>query len=171
MNERQQLKQAIAAQESLRGRLENEIIDAAITTLKEKLAALDSHPQQQRKLATILFADIVGSTQLTQGMDPEEQMALIDPLVQRLAARVSQHGGHVCRFQGDGFKAVFGLPPFFDRFVIFGLFALFQLSAVDYLFDQRPYLIVKMVQVFLEFMQEIDIRRFGPFNPCPWAFR
>ena len=109
MNERNQLEQAIAAQESLRGSLDDAVIDAAIAALKKQLDALEP-PPQQRKLATILFADIVGSTRLTQGLDPEEQMALIDPLIQRLAARVSEHGGHVCRFQGDGFKAVFGLP-------------------------------------------------------------
>jgi class 3 adenylate cyclase len=99
MNERNQLEQAIAAQESLRGTLDDAIIDAAIATLREKLVALEPPPLQQRKLATILFADIVESTQLTQGLDPEEQMALIDPLVKRLAARVDEHSGHVCRYQ------------------------------------------------------------------------
>ena len=49
--EREQLQQAIAAQESLRGQVD----DAIIATLKEKLAAMDSSPGQQRKLATILF--------------------------------------------------------------------------------------------------------------------
>jgi class 3 adenylate cyclase/tetratricopeptide (TPR) repeat protein len=110
MDERQQLEQAIVAQESLRGTIDDAIIDAAIGALKKQLAALDSPPQQQRKLATILFVDIAGSTRLTQGMDPEEQMSLIDPLVHRLAARVGEHGGHVSRYQGDGFKAVIGLP-------------------------------------------------------------
>ena len=110
MDERQQLEQAIAAQESLRGTLDDVIVDAAIATLKEKLAAMEQAPQQQRKLATILFVDIVGSTRLTKGMDPEEQMALIDPLVQRMAEKVEDHGGHISRYQGDGFKAVFGLP-------------------------------------------------------------
>ncbi|HSG24592.1 MAG TPA: adenylate/guanylate cyclase domain-containing protein, partial [Anaerolineales bacterium] len=108
MDERQQLEQAIAVQESLRGTIDDAIIDAAIATLNEKLADLD--PRQQRKLATILFTDIVGSTRLTRGMDPEEQMALIDPLIARMAEKVDDHGGHVCRYQGDGFKAVFGLP-------------------------------------------------------------
>jgi len=108
MDERQQLEQAIAVQESLRGTIDDAIIDAAIATLNEKLADLD--PRQQRKLATILFTDIVGSTRLTRGMDPEEQMALIDPLIGRMAEKVDDHGGHVCRYQGDGFKAVFGLP-------------------------------------------------------------
>ena len=110
MDERQKLEQAIEAQESLRGKLDDAIIDAAIAAIKQQQTSLDPPFHQQRKLATILFADIVGSTKLIQGMDPEEQMALIDPIVQRMAAKVSEHGGHVCRYQGDGFKAVFGLP-------------------------------------------------------------
>jgi class 3 adenylate cyclase len=110
MNERQQLEQAIAAQESLRGTLDDTVIDATIAAIKDKLAALESSPEQQRKLATILFIDIAGSTRLSQGLDPEEQMAVIDPVIARLAAKVDEHGGHVSRYQGDGFKAVFGLP-------------------------------------------------------------
>lgn len=110
MNERQQLEQAIAAQESLRGTLDDTVIDATIAAIKDKLAALESAPEQQRKLATILFIDIAGSTRLSQGLDPEEQMAVIDPVIARLAAKIDEHGGHVSRYQGDGFKAVFGLP-------------------------------------------------------------
>ncbi len=108
--ERKQIEQAIAAQESLRGTVDDEIIEASVATLKEKLAALDAPPEQQRKLATILFMDIADHTALTRGMDPEDQMALIDPLIARLAEKISDHGGHVARYQGDGFKAVFGLP-------------------------------------------------------------
>ena len=59
MDDRHQLEQAIAAQESLRGTLDDAVIDATISLIKEKLAALDPSPQQQRKLATILFTDIV----------------------------------------------------------------------------------------------------------------
>jgi predicted ATPase/class 3 adenylate cyclase len=109
-SQRHQIEQAIAAQGSLRGQVDDVIIDAAIATLKEKLVALDSPPEQQRKLATILFMDIADHTALTRGMDPEDQMALIDPLIARLAKRVTEFGGHVARYQGDGFKAVFGLP-------------------------------------------------------------
>ena len=110
ISDRQQIEQAIAAQENLRGQVDDALIDATIATLKEKLAALDSSPEQQRKLATILFMDIVDHTALTRGMDPEDQMALIDPLIARLAGMVTEFGGHVARYQGDGFKAVFGLP-------------------------------------------------------------
>jgi len=108
--ERAQIEQAIAAQESLRGTVDDAIIDATIATLIKKLAAIDASPEQQRKLATILFMDLADHTALTRGMDPEDQMALVDPLIARLAEVVHQHGGHVARYQGDGFKAVFGLP-------------------------------------------------------------
>ncbi len=110
MDERQQLEQAIAVQESLRGTLDDAIIDATTAALKEKLAALVSAEQHQRKLATILFMDIVESTTLTSNLDPEEQMSIIDPVLSRMAAKITEHGGHISRFQGDGFKAVFGLP-------------------------------------------------------------
>ena len=45
--ERQQLEQAIAAQESLRGTVDDAIIDATIATLKKELATPDSHAAQQ----------------------------------------------------------------------------------------------------------------------------
>ncbi len=109
-SDREQIELAIAAQESLRGVVDDTIIEATIATLKEKLAALDASPEQQRKLATVLFMDIAGHTALTHHLDPEEQMALVDPLIPRLAEVVNQFGGHVARYQGDGFKAVFGLP-------------------------------------------------------------
>ena len=107
---REQLEKAIAAQENLRGTLDDAIIDATIATLKEKLAALESPHSEQRKLATVLFMDIVGHTALTVNIDPEEQMALVDPILERFAGRVEEFGGHVTRYQGDGFKSVFGLP-------------------------------------------------------------
>jgi predicted ATPase/class 3 adenylate cyclase len=109
-DERQKIEQAIAAQEHLRGTVDDAIIDKTITSLKKELTALDSPPKQQRKLATILFMDLAKHTALIRGMDPEDQMALIDPLIARLAEKVNQHGGRVARYQGDGFKAVFGLP-------------------------------------------------------------
>jgi class 3 adenylate cyclase/tetratricopeptide (TPR) repeat protein len=80
--------------------------------MHEKLAALQlaGQPEQQRKLATVMFMDIAGHTALTHHLDPEEQMEIIDRSLARLADQVAQHGGRVVRYQGDGFKAVFGLP-------------------------------------------------------------
>jgi class 3 adenylate cyclase/tetratricopeptide (TPR) repeat protein len=106
---RKQLEDAIEVQESLRGTVDDAIIDATITSIKLQLASLQP-TTQQRKLATILFMDIAGHTALTVALDPEEQMAVVDPAIARMAAQVDEYGGHVARYQGDGFKAVFGLP-------------------------------------------------------------
>jgi class 3 adenylate cyclase len=65
---------------------------------------------QQRKFATILFADIVGSTSLVHGLPPEEAIARLGPAVGEMCSIVIRHGGTVCRDQGDGLMAVFGAP-------------------------------------------------------------
>ena len=46
--------------------------------------------------------DIAGHTALTRGMDPEDQMALVDPLIARLAEKITEFGGHVARYQDAG---------------------------------------------------------------------
>ena len=66
--------------------------------------------EQQRKQATVLFVDIAGHTRLIHNLDPEENMEIIDSALVRLAEPVGLFGGHITRYQGDGFKAVFGLP-------------------------------------------------------------
>ena len=65
--ERQQLEAAIAAQEAQRSTLGEAVVDAALGPMREKPAALESTPTQ-RKQATILFADISGSTAMAQKM-------------------------------------------------------------------------------------------------------
>jgi len=109
MEDRQRIKQAIAAQESLRATVGDEVVDETISMLREKLAQLE-RPEQQRKLVTILFADIVGSTNIVKQLDPEDALEIMDGSLKRLAIPVEEHGGHVARFMGDGFKAVFGMP-------------------------------------------------------------
>ena len=110
--EREQLQKAIAAQEKLRGTLDDVIIDATISALRKQLAELSPGPvvEQQRKQVTILFMDVVSSTRLMRGLDPEENLAVMDTALETLAAPVEAHGGKVTRFMGDGFLAVFGLP-------------------------------------------------------------
>ncbi len=81
--------------------------------MQEKLSTLerkDEQPEQQRKLATLLFMDTVGSTHLYQGLDPEETRDIQDGILKRMADIVHKQGGHVTRYMGDGFKAVFGIP-------------------------------------------------------------
>jgi class 3 adenylate cyclase/tetratricopeptide (TPR) repeat protein len=113
LSKQKQLEQAIATQERLRGTIEDAIIDITIDALRKQLAEYlqaSSNPEQQRKMATVIFMDIVNSTQMIQDMDPEESMEILDVSLNALAEPIRQYGGHVNRFMGDGFLAVFGLP-------------------------------------------------------------
>ena len=112
MTTRQQLEQAIAAQESLRGTIDDAILDATLGALRAQLATLAPPPEieSRRAQATILFLDLAGHTELIQGRDPEEIMEIIDRALQRLSEPIGRHGGRIVRYQGDGYKAVFGLP-------------------------------------------------------------
>jgi predicted ATPase/class 3 adenylate cyclase len=108
----EQLRQAIAAQEGLRGTLEDAIIETTIGALRAQLEELEakSKPEQQRKLMTVFFMDIVNSTQMMRDLDPEDNMEIMDAALKRLAGPIEARGGRVLRFLGDGYLAVFGLP-------------------------------------------------------------
>jgi len=108
---RQQLEQAIAIQESLHGTVDDAVIDVTIEALRIQLNELEpSLPaEQQRKMATILFVDVVNSTKMLGGLDPEENLAFLDDALKRMASDVDALGGQATRFMGDGFLAVFGL--------------------------------------------------------------
>ncbi|MBA3592616.1 MAG: AAA family ATPase [Polaromonas sp.] len=62
------------------------------------------------KHATILFADIVSSTEHVAGLDPEQAMEQLHPAVQRMCHAVERFGGTVVRTLGDGIMALFGVP-------------------------------------------------------------
>ena len=59
---------------------------------------------------TVLFADIRGSTELIDGLDPEEALEVIGPILKRLMDAVHQHDGLVNQTRGDGVMALFGAP-------------------------------------------------------------
>ena len=67
-------------------------------------------PAEERKLATVLFADLVGSTALAEDQDPERVRALLDRFYDAMAAEVARAGGTVEKFVGDAMMAAFGAP-------------------------------------------------------------
>ena len=77
--------------------------------LDENLAAWERHPGE-RKPVTMLFADITGSTALTEKLDSEEAHELLYGATQRMCQAVENNRGTVCRFMGDGVMAMFGAP-------------------------------------------------------------
>src|SRR5258707_5428296 len=64
----------------------------------------------ERKLVTALFADIKGSTELMEDIDPEEAQALIDPALRLMIEAVQHFDGYIVQSTGDGVFALFGAP-------------------------------------------------------------
>ena len=65
---------------------------------------------EERKLATILFADLVGSTKLGGSQDPERTRAMLERFYDAMATEIAGAGGTVEKFVGDAVMAVFGAP-------------------------------------------------------------
>jgi class 3 adenylate cyclase/tetratricopeptide (TPR) repeat protein len=63
-----------------------------------------------RKVVTVLFCDVVGSTALGESVDPEALQALLAAYFERMSGIVESHGGTVEKFIGDAVMAVFGVP-------------------------------------------------------------
>jgi len=64
----------------------------------------------ERRVVTVLFADVTGSTALGEAMDPEDVRALLSRYYTIAKEVVAEHGGTVEKFIGDAVMAVFGLP-------------------------------------------------------------
>jgi class 3 adenylate cyclase len=65
---------------------------------------------EERKLATVIFADLVGSTALAGSQDPERTRVLLDRFYDAMAAEIEDAGGTVEKFVGDAVMAAFGAP-------------------------------------------------------------
>ncbi len=65
---------------------------------------------EERRLVTVLFADIVGYTGLVEHLDPERAKRLVDAAFERLIADIVEHGGRVDKVLGDAIIALFGAP-------------------------------------------------------------
>jgi class 3 adenylate cyclase/tetratricopeptide (TPR) repeat protein len=90
-------------------------LEAAILRQDDELGASTPqaakvHRHEQRKLATILFADIVESTSLVGSIDPETMRLAFERYFDLAATVLTEHGGTVQRFIGDAVVAAFGVP-------------------------------------------------------------
>jgi len=74
------------------------------------VAEAPSTPRGERKLATVLFADVVGFTSLAEDTDPEALASTVDAALRRVAEIVVEHGGTVDKYIGDALMALFGVP-------------------------------------------------------------
>lgn len=118
MDEREQLEQGIAALEQQRAVVGDATVAAAVAALRARMAALADGSRRvapadltgERKLVTVVFADISGFTALSEKLDPEEVRSLINDCFNVLVPVVERYGGVVDKFIGDEIMALFGAP-------------------------------------------------------------
>ncbi len=117
MIERQRLESTIHALNAQRDVLGATLVQAALAPLLARLSELDaaSSPCVSRTTAnqtlrqvTILFLDVVGSTSLSQSLDPEDVQGVMDSALARFTRVVASHQGRVLNYAGDSLLAVFG---------------------------------------------------------------
>ena len=65
---------------------------------------------EERRLVTVLFADLVGYTALSEHLDPERLKRLVDAVFEELIEQIERFGGSVDKLLGDGVLALFGAP-------------------------------------------------------------
>ena len=80
------------------------------------------------RFATILFADIVGSTRLLRALDPEDARDLLDGSIALIQQAIHAFGGMVVRVQGDGVMAVFGVQPAAEDHALRGALAALRIG-------------------------------------------
>jgi hypothetical protein len=83
----------------------------------------------ERKQVTVLFADIKGSTELIQSLDPEEARHLLDPALHAMMAAVHRYEGTVHQVLGDGIMALFGAPVAHEDHVARACYAALAMQA------------------------------------------
>src|SRR5713226_7736594 len=66
--------------------------------------------RRERKVVTVLFADLVGFTARAERLDPEDVGSMLDPYHAHLKRELERHGGTVEKFIGDAVMALFGAP-------------------------------------------------------------
>ena len=74
------------------------------------LAHVPPARREERKVVTVIFADLVGSTARAETLDPEDVRAILLPYHERLRHELERHGGAVEKFIGDAVVGVFGAP-------------------------------------------------------------
>jgi class 3 adenylate cyclase/tetratricopeptide (TPR) repeat protein len=78
--------------------------------LADKILTTRSQLEGERKLVTVLFADVKGSMELLADRDPEEARRILDPVLERMMEAIHRYEGTVNQVMGDGIMALFGAP-------------------------------------------------------------
>ncbi|MDM7998548.1 MAG: adenylate/guanylate cyclase domain-containing protein [Dehalococcoidia bacterium] len=78
--------------------------------LAEKILSTGKSMEGERKLVTVLFADVAGYTAMSEKLDPEEVHQIMEGCFQILMDEIHRYEGTIDKFTGDGVMALFGAP-------------------------------------------------------------
>ena len=78
--------------------------------LADKIFTTRSSIEGERKLVTVLFADVTNFTSITEKLDPEEVHQIMDSCFKILMDEIHRYEGTINQFTGDGVMALFGAP-------------------------------------------------------------
>ena len=105
---------AIAALEAQREVLGDAVVDTALDPLRARRAELERSRTEQRRLVTVVFADLVDFTVLSRQLDAEDTREVVNAYFARWQRAIEDHGGVVEKFIGDAVMAVFGLSRSYE---------------------------------------------------------
>jgi class 3 adenylate cyclase len=97
--------------------------------LAERILTSKSALEGERKLVTVLFADLKGSMELLADRDPEEARKLLDPVLERMMEAVHRYEGTVNQVMGDGIMALFGAPVAHEDHAVRACYAAHDMQA------------------------------------------
>jgi len=128
-------------------------------------------PREERKVVTVLFADLVGFTSRSERLDPEDVRALLSPYYARLRAELARFGGTVEKFIGDAVMALFGAPVAHEDDPERAVRA--ALAIRDWVLDQQEDLQLRIAVNTGEALVALDARspRAREWRPGMWSTR
>ena len=108
------LRHSITVLEGQRTALGDAVVEPALAALRKQIEALEAEApspparMEERRLITVLFTDIVGSTAIAERLDPEEWRKIVAAVHETVGAIIQEHQGSVVQYLGDGLLAFFG---------------------------------------------------------------
>jgi class 3 adenylate cyclase len=102
------------------------VADRSIRITAER--PLANVPDEERKTVTALFADIKGSMDLMEELDPEEARAIVDPALRLMIDSVHHYNGYIVQSTGDGIFALFGAPIAYEDHAHRALYAALRMQ-------------------------------------------
>jgi len=125
-------------------------------------------PREERKVVTVLFADLVGFTSRSERLGPEDVRALLSPYYARLRAELERFGGTVEKFIGDAVMALFGAPVAHEDDPERAVRA--ALAILDWVLDQQEDLQLRIAVNTGEALVALDARspRAREWRPGTW---